>query len=121
MNSISGCWRSCCPSAFFLRLSNLTQWGIFFYNSLMFVILCTRIVSISCQLPLELIPWTIRMRFAAVLALGQEFEGARCIQAQTGTACLAWYLHRGRVNLVLSFFHQRRDLSVTLAHAKYLN
>ena len=45
-----------------------------FYNSLMFVILCTQIFRISCQLPLELIPWTIRMYFYAVITLCQELS-----------------------------------------------
>lgn len=59
---------------FLLHLSNWTPWGIVFYNSSMFVLLCVQIVSISRQLPLESIPRTIRMHTPAVLVPRQEMR-----------------------------------------------
>ena len=75
MNSISGCCRNCCLNVIlFFRTWAIWLSGMIFYNSLMFVILCTQIFRISCQLPLELIPWTIRMYFYAVIILCQELS-----------------------------------------------
>lgn len=48
------------PSVWTISLS-----GMVFYNSLMFVVLCTQIFTASCLLPLVSIPQTIKIYFRA--------------------------------------------------------
>ena len=118
-NSISGCSGSCRPHAFFLYMSSLTQWGILFYNSLMFVLLCIQIFSISCQLPLELIPQTIRMHFPAVLGPCQEMRAHDESGGRREPRAWPGKYTRGQVNPVLYFSkgEKKNDFNVTLAHA----
>lgn len=73
LNSVSGIARNCCV-VFILFSMCMTIWlsGMIFYNSLMFVILCTQMFRISHQLPLELIPWTVRMYFYSVIILAKN-------------------------------------------------
>lgn len=124
MNSISGYCRNYCPSAFFyvwaVWLRGMT---IFYFNSLMFVILCTQILPVSSQLPLGQVPQTIRecTYLSAVLVLCQgskehdESNGRWEPRACSGI-CMC-----GQANPVVSFSKERIHFNVTLVNAQYRN
>lgn len=86
-------------------MGHLTQWD----DSLMFVILCTQILRISCQLPLELIPWTIRMYFYAVIVLCRESRERAASSGRWGPHAWSNMCTCGQVNPIVSFFLQRKD------------
>lgn len=86
-----------------------------FYNSLMFVILCTQTFSVDCR-PLELILQTIARHVGAVWSYAKT-----CRQSSSRQEPRAWPgLHTDQqTQSCLSSAQERISINVTLANAKY--
>lgn len=125
MSSISGCCRNCCPSAFFYVWAVwLSGMMVFYFNSLMFVVLCTQILPVSSQLPLGQVPQTITegTYLSAVWVLCQ---GPREPDESNGrwdhVLGLVYVCAGGQIRAWLSFSKERIHFNVTLVNAHYRN
>lgn len=124
MSSISGCCRNCCPGAFFYVWAVwLSGMMVFYFNSLMFVVLCTQILPVSSQLPPGQVPQTIRVYLlVCCVSPVPRTKGARWIQWQTGPRAWSGYVCAGgQIRACLSFSKERIHFNVTLGNAHYRN